>query len=647
MKISPQFWQNQLLIKTIILIGVVISTPILSKEKAQQIPGIFSTFKEMIQIDQTKYNRKVEKLVRDYTKIIDLKSINQIEVDPDFLTTILFHSNDQYNVLSIKDECAFYDVFLADLFKGPSGRIEKVIVQYKNKKDILKTALINRKEFVNKVIKVKCPNSITLKKHFTLKNIPNTLKTVSFPSPTNKKECNELHESFINDVKTPHLCHIYEKATSVKKLELKLKRAPRSNYRQLQKIQDELSVAKIYRSKLNISQYDYLDNLCRNLKSNDLFCESFFHKSFYGKIVRGEKDPIYIRNICQQKFQRKKLSKRDYVNCVSSLESDKNQCLYHSPNFPALSPKPNCEMISKALNYSSLNTNYHDCPGRMGNESIVNSARIIRHLENAGENNTKVCSTPLADSFVKFNNENDNDNAWGIELCYENKIYNREVCHPTLLDNLEGSPYSLSKTIAKILYKTRGMSKNMACKFVHHKRYHPKRLEFQSGCVIVYQDNCTSTKCEFNIYHNQKEIKFIKQKQLLNFDYYSNSIKKQKFSQHSLIKSGFKLKSKTIKNLTELQYQFKQFKNTVIHGVGCAEDLLPTFFKKNSLNQCKPLPFIIDGIIEKDDRASLVTRTAIDNLHSPRIISWSNIFSSVQSYQVVQPMNTWSLDAFY
>jgi hypothetical protein len=87
----------------------------------------------------------------------------------------------------------------------------------------------------------------------------------------------------------------------------------------------------------------------------------------------------------------------------------------------------------------------------------------------------------------------------------------------------------------------------------------------------------------------------------------------------------------------------KKANKAIVHGVGCAEDLLPSFFKSNSLNQCSPLPFIIDGMIKENDKTVFVTRTAVDSLQAPRLISWSSIYSGVKSYQKIHPLRLWTL----
>jgi hypothetical protein len=88
---------------------------------------------------------------------------------------------------------------------------------------------------------------------------------------------------------------------------------------------------------------------------------------------------------------------------------------------------------------------------------------------------------------------------------------------------------------------------------------------------------------------------------------------------------------------------FKKSKNGIIHGVGCAEDLLPSFFKSRAFNQCTPLPFIIDGMIKENDKTVFITRTAIDSLQAPRMVNWSLIFSAVKSYQRYHPLKLWTL----
>jgi hypothetical protein len=62
-----------------------------------------------------------------------------------------------------------------------------------------------------------------------------------------------------------------------------------------------------------------------------------------------------------------------------------------------------------------------------------------------------------------------------------------------------------------------------------------------------------------------------------------------------------------------------------------------------SLNQCQPTSFIVDGIIEKNNQYSMVTRLGIDEVHSPRIIPWQSFYSAIKNYSIVNPYNNWAL----
>src|SRR5690606_18276419 len=104
-----------------------------------------------------------------------------------------------------------------------------------------------------------------------------------------------------------------------------------------------------------------------------------------------------------------------------------------------------------------------------------------------------------------------------------------------------------------------------------------------------------------------------------------------------------KKKGKVLNNLSSLSTYFKNSKNGIVHGVGCAEDLLPTFIKTHSMNQCTPLPFVINGMLKDKDKVVFVTRTGADSVQAPRLLSWSIIYSGVKSYQRMHPLKQWTM----
>ena len=122
-------------------------------------------------------------------------------------------------------------------------------------------------------------------------------------------------------------------------------------------------------------------------------------------------------------------------------------------------------------------------------------------------------------------------------------------------------------------------------------------------------------------------------------------------AENKSLKSQFeKIKKKTfkpVKNTTILKSIFNKEKNAIVLGMGCIEELLPSFFKRNTLNQCHPTSFIIDNIMEEDGLFATHIRTSLDHIHAPRVIPWSRVFNSVRNYQNIHPLRSWELYAIY
>ena len=108
-----------------------------------------------------------------------------------------------------------------------------------------------------------------------------------------------------------------------------------------------------------------------------------------------------------------------------------------------------------------------------------------------------------------------------------------------------------------------------------------------------------------------------------------------------------KLNLKSIKNISSYLLLQKQYPKAIFLGVGCAEDLLPSFFKRYAFNICTPLPFISDGYLKSEGSYALVTRTGVDQINAPRIIPWPYIFNAVKTYQQLHPIKLWGLYAIY
>lgn len=646
MKTSHQFLKN--LSNKLVLIGVVILPLLFQKVSfANTVPGLYQSFESFIDLEKEKFVKKIDKLRKGADSLNDLKDISSVDLDPAYLNHILFYTPNRYAVLAQKDKCSFYDLIQANLIKDHTGPVDYFIIRYTPEAGKPRRAFVDKKIFLEKIAIKECPQLFSFESYFNQKNFSKTIKTLNIQTPKTMDDCYSIHKSFIKDFKTPYLCSINEKIDSIKDLEFRLRNTPSKEIKIITELNQKIKEAKYFKGLINNKAYDYLNNLCENLDRPKLFCEDFFQKDFWNQIISGEKSYTNAKALCMSIFNNNKISESDITNCIRKIKSDNDICKFANSFYPSIIPRPNCQNIGKALNYSKLKSEYNDCPALTGNEGIVNISRILNHFQTPNTSSASLCSLPSINQFIKFNEEFDG-RAWKVRLCYQDKINEKEICLPTLTGNVESSEYSFGKVVAKILQKTKAAPANLICEMVDKKEYNPVILKYSSGCWILFDpQKCSGTSCPNKIIYNEKEITHIKLRKNTTFDYFPNQFTTAKLAQSNLLVDNLKLKTKKVLNISELKNIFAQNKNSIIHGIGCSEDLLPSYFKKLALNQCSPLPFIIDGYLEEDGYISVVIRTAVDDLHAPRILSWANLFSGVKSYQMQHPLNMWGLYAIY
>ncbi|MDO9183897.1 MAG: hypothetical protein Q7U04_15890, partial [Bacteriovorax sp.] len=271
--------------------------------------------------------------------------------------------------------------------------------------------------------------------------------------------------------------------------------------------------------------------------------------------------------------------------------------------------------------------------------------RLINHFTpRLISTNQETCGAEANYSFAKLNFDMKHDEGWPLKVCYLNRIKQKEECISYIPGSRTDEPLSEDLVIAKILYQQKGASPKTKCKIVNSKSYNPLRSEYKSGCFIVYDfETCTTLTCNKKIIWEEKTIPDIKFTGRPVFDYFTNSFATERYSFANMINEARGTQSRTLKNLTEMKYFLETMPNGVAHGVGCVEDLMPEEFQKTAINQCHPMPFIIDGQIIKSGENWLVLRAAIDDIHTPRLVLWQNVFNSVSAYSELHPLNTWTL----
>ena len=641
MKTWPLFWQNQHFKKIgMALLGSCLSFPIFSQSTPlatptkTDYPGIIESFEKLISIDQSKLNKKNDLLSKSGATLQNTKNVTEIELDPDFLNSVILHSDAGYVKLASSSKCMFYHTIINDLLKNSQGKIDQISVTYLNSKQERESALVSKKDFLNKLAYEECPETPKLIDQFQVKNLDKTVKETSFASPTGLDQCRNVYLEWLNSSKTPYYCKVHDYIQEAEK-----------NLGDPKDLVQRKAVSKILVGKLKNGQLDFIQNFCDHISNEKLFCANFLTSSFWTKIGNNQADKIYLQNICAPIYKTSNLSEIQINDCINRIKKDNDLCLYPNGRSQGLKPSPQCDTLSTALTHSALKSNYYDCPANSDQLTITHLSRILMNISKGKSlETTAPCSAISTFNVLEFNKKFNNDERWKLEACYDDKLFNREVCAKTFFGDFNDSEMSYTKVVANILRKTRGAELSLKCEMIDSEEYNPLLLKFKSGCYIVYDRNkCFISECSHKVLYNDRSIDIIRLKNRAPLDLFPVNVQEEKFSQHYLLTNDFKQRGRILTNLTNINNYYKRSKSKIIHGVGCAENLLPSFFKSHALNQCTPLPFIIDGMIKESDKVTFVVRTAADSLQAPRLINWSLIFSGVKGYQRNHPLKHWTL----
>jgi hypothetical protein len=160
---------------------------------------------------------------------------------------------------------------------------------------------------------------------------------------------------------------------------------------------------------------------------------------------------------------------------------------------------------------------------------------------------------------------------------------------------------------------------------------------------LVYDaEKCSPINCPREIIFNQEKVDLLKYQGKLIFPLIGNA-PNASWDSKKIIEQILKNDIVHVMNLSELKFHLAPGKKSIAFGIACAEDLLPGFFIRTNFNQCLPTSFIVDGLIEKSGQYSMISRLGIDEVHSPRIISWHRFYNSIKNYSTLNPYNQWSL----
>ncbi len=624
--------------------------------------GLLEEFENIVSNSRMAFQINYQKnmFVEDNLSFLNDKNAQQhFFVDPNFFTSILFFTNEKYINLIKKDKCLFYSLLMNGLLRDYRGPVNRVLIQYKDKKNKWKSTYISINNYLSLIYKNECLKTKSINESFSIPYLKDTINSIAFTTPQNKKDCKEIYNSWVNDPMIPNLCKIAETMKNAPKFKNELKTLE-ENTKQSIYLMEQISLANKYNKYLTYYQKVYVLNLCSNINDEKLYCERYLKRNYWVSVVEGSGNPFSMYFRCQKYRNNKKDKKQKnsklnrFRKCQEVLSKDKQICHFNnSHRYPTLTPKPNCDNIGTSLKISRLKPDYQDCPGMIQNASVVTANRVLSYFVKPKNKKTinkskyNCWAGPTA-NIAKLIIENGAKNSWQQKLCYNDLLEGKEICLPSIFGVSENSPYSEDKNIEKILKKVRGAPEGLKCKLVTDKEYNPARLAYKQGCFIVYNSKtCSAMNCPKKIIYGGRQINIIKYIKGTNIDYFMNSLRYEGTDFASLLRSEFQISNRRILNLTMLRSFLREKKNGIIHGMGCIEDLLASFYVQKRFNQCRPLTFVVDGIKRYKNKAFLVIRTGLDEVHSPRLIEWNRLFSSVRKYQMIHPMKAWNLYGLY
>lgn len=563
----------------------------------------------------------------------DSKNVSGLDLEPDFLNSIILHSNPGYLRMASTKRCRFYESILTDLLRSSEGKIKNILVTYLEK-DKRYSSIMSKKDFLNKVVSLDCPDTQKLIAAFQVKTLQKTLEGINFDIPTGLDQCLNTHLAWLNSSQTPYLCQIHEYIKEVK-----------SGGGDLKGLESRKAIAGILEEKLSMVQKDYLENLCQHLDDEEKFCEEFFNVSYWTKVAGGYESQFSVEDICRKAFGTEGLTQPQIVACMNRLKKEQDLCHYPK-GISGLRPQPDCDLLSTAQNFSSFKPAFNDCPASSDQLIATNVTRIVSHFTPSQVVSTGPgpCSSVTGATTYRFNQKFDNEENWKLEACYFDKLLERDVCFKTYFGDVKSDPVSYSSVVAEILKRTRGVDPSLTCEMVDSQDYSPVLLKYRSGCFIIYESqNCRLSSCKHTISLNDRPIDFIKLKGDTSLPYFPLTVNDERFSQNYILTRDFKRTPTSLSSLASMTNFFKKTRGGIVHGIGCAEDLLPGFFKTRALNQCSPLPLVVSGMIREKDKVVFVVRTSVDSLSAPRLLSWSTLYSAIRSYQKMQPLKQWTL----
>lgn len=634
-----QFWQNPFnrKLSTIIVSALITCGHNSFAQTFESKKGLIEVLQELIGINDSK-NRNIENKIKSQTEVISsLEFVKDVKLNPSTVRNILFYSDAKFTSLINQDECRFLMMLETGLIKTGTSDVPTLIVDYVDEKQTPKSSIVTMKDYLDFKYKTSCTLNKDVRELFNNENWKKTLTASLFKSPKNMEICSQELNKLVINTYFPYIAGLGKTLVDFE--------TNKQNNKTLSRSFSSLKIQyKEIVDNLELFDLNLLRNLYKNFDDADSFCAPYIASDVWTKSLNGEVPKYVLEKRCELISGKNNLSRDQLTACVNTLNKKKEICSKGDAKGQSLYPSPDCEKTSEALKQSRLYTDYYDCPSNVENLSLINSSRVIKHIEKTPENSSNFCSGITFKVLYELYEKAKQSDLWKFQICYNDRADNSEICLPYIPGEIPDSPIEEGKVLALAMSKVNGTPEKDFCRIIDKKKYNPALLEYSTGCLIITDTSfCTPENCERKIIHDKKEVTNITYKGDLRFDYFPNNFIEEQYSLVNMIAESTKKKGKIIRSLTDLEIYFKEFPDAIVHGVGCGEDLYPEYFRKVALNQCNPVPFIISGFQMEKGEKRIVFQSSIDELHSPRMLIWNMVFNSVANFKMLHPLNTWTL----
>lgn len=637
------------MIKIVIFFAVLFSFSAISNPL---LPGLFQSLEKIIALDNNESSNWNTPANTTEIQLLEKSRTGTIfYLAPEFLQTILFNATAQQLAIIGSNPCAITDYAWLNQLKQAKGKITSVPLLYSPGKASFSTIWVSRETWAKYLMSSTCKKSEEVAYLFSSKNLHQTLAQFTMTFPKDESTCHKQLDDVLKNEKTPYYCYLYDAAKKGDvSLEMLKSNTINSDFQSIDKKKLVLQSLKV-KELLGHEKFDYLKNTCENINNKEKYCSYFFTSDFWKKkIINSAFDNLLVPS-CPN---------LSAAECSDKINRNNQYCLWSMLDYPGLLPRATCNESSTALNYSKLNINYRDCPGRINNSNITTAGRILMHFgyekilfaknkkiqpPEQVWNPNDICSSNTATAFLDFTYKIQWDDVWTAKICFDDKLQRKNLCAPFLLSNINNSAFSLTSTMSEILKKAKRMDKSYQCQTIDFKKYDNQLLKFKTGCWILIPTSGELTSSPIKVVIDDREQRdVIRVDGNVNFPIHSFQNSNQYHNFQYKIEKELGIKSQLIKTLPVLN-SFMQKQQSIINGIGCLEELLPDFFPSTSINSCKPISFIVSGMIASKNlsEAALVVHTALDEIASPRLISWQQITASVEAYQKIHPQSQWSL----